>query len=395
MFFFFKTIFKILIIIGILQAGLFLRPSYAKGSIDAIKEKSKTVKNDIKKQEKTVKEFGKKEIKEIENLQKIDLALNLVGKKLKKLDKKLESIAIRVKSAQNAIKNLKASVKAGEKKAFKSMVSLYKLQCLGSFNILASAGSVFDYLRRKRALKTILAHKIRVIENLEDRKKELEKLKQKLETRKKELESLKNQRKEQIRLLTEKKIKRKKLLKQIRENKSLALASLISLKKAAKELDRRIKAFYIESGAKNAGKGKYPGGSFKALKGLLKMPVKGKIVSLFGAHKNAEYNVMSFQSGINIKAEKGEPIHSVFAGNVIFADWFKGYGNMIIIDHGDHYYTLYAHAEELFKTKGNSVESMEVIGTVGDTGSMTGPGLHFEIRYHGKPVDPLKWLKTG
>ncbi len=395
MLFFFKTIFKILIPVFVLQTGFFLQSSYAKVSIDAIKEKSKTVKNDITKKEKAIKEFGKKETKEVENLEKIDFALNQAGKRLKKLDKKLHSLEIRVKSIQDKIKNLKISIKTGEKKAFSSMVSLYKLHCLGSFNILASAGSVSDYFRRKRALKIILAHKIKLIENLENQKKKLEKLKQKLETRKKELESLKNQRKKQVLSLREKKVKRKKLLKQIIESKNLVLASLISLKKAAKELDRRIKAFYIESDAKKAGKGKYHAGSFKALKGLLKMPVKGKIVSLFGAHKNSEYNVMSFQSGINIKAEKGEPIHSVYAGNVIFADWFKGYGNMIIIDHGDHYYTLYAHAEELFKTKGNSVDSMEVIGTVGDTGSMTGPGLHFEIRYHGKPVDPLKWLKTG
>jgi len=68
---------------------------------------------------------------------------------------------------------------------------------------------------------------------------------------------------------------------------------------------------------------------------------------------------------------------------------------MIIIDHGDHYYTLYAHAEELFKKKGDPVEAGEVIATVGDTGSMANPGLHFEVRYHGKPIDPAPWINQG
>ena len=68
---------------------------------------------------------------------------------------------------------------------------------------------------------------------------------------------------------------------------------------------------------------------------------------------------------------------------------------MIIIDHGDHYYTIYAHAEEVFKNKGEMVEPGEVIATVGDSGSMIGPALHFEVRHHGKPEDPLNWLKKG
>jgi murein hydrolase activator len=66
---------------------------------------------------------------------------------------------------------------------------------------------------------------------------------------------------------------------------------------------------------------------------------------------------------------------------------------MLIIDHGDHYYTVYAHLEEVFKIKGDRVEKDEVIATVGDSGSLMGPGLHFEVRHHGKPMDPLQWIK--
>ena len=68
---------------------------------------------------------------------------------------------------------------------------------------------------------------------------------------------------------------------------------------------------------------------------------------------------------------------------------------MIIIDHGDNYYTVYAHAEELFSAKGDRVEAGQVVATVGDSGSMIGPNLHFEIRHHGKPINPLEWIKKG
>jgi septal ring factor EnvC (AmiA/AmiB activator) len=77
---------------------------------------------------------------------------------------------------------------------------------------------------------------------------------------------------------------------------------------------------------------------------------------------------------------------------VIYADWFRGYGNLMIIDHGNDFCTIYAHAEEIFKSEGDSVDTDEVIGTVGDTGSLAGTKLYFEIRHKGKPIDPLAWL---
>jgi septal ring factor EnvC (AmiA/AmiB activator) len=125
------------------------------------------------------------------------------------------------------------------------------------------------------------------------------------------------------------------------------------------------------------------------------MPVKGTIVSTFGPYRNEAFGVMNFQSGIDIQADRGEPIRSVYRGRVIFSSWFKGYGNMVIIDHGEHYYTLYAHAEELFKKKGDRVHADEVIATVGNSGPLGVSGLHFEVRHHGKPVDPMTWLKKG
>jgi septal ring factor EnvC (AmiA/AmiB activator) len=125
------------------------------------------------------------------------------------------------------------------------------------------------------------------------------------------------------------------------------------------------------------------------------MPVKGTIVTYFGAQKNPNFNTVSFQSGINIKADRGEPVRCVNGGRVIYARWFKGYGNMIIVDHGDNFYTLYAHVEEMFKNKNDVVDTGEVIATVGDTGSLKGPLLHFQVRHHGKPLDPLEWFSRG
>ena len=135
--------------------------------------------------------------------------------------------------------------------------------------------------------------------------------------------------------------------------------------------------------------------SFISHKGRLIRPVKGKVISRFGPSSTGDYKSFTFQKGIDIKVERGEPVKSVFKGEVMFAQWLKGYGNLLIINHGDNYYTLYAHVEEIFKKEGERVETGEVIATAGDTGSIKGMCLHFEVRHHGKPVNPTKWLRKG
>jgi septal ring factor EnvC (AmiA/AmiB activator) len=82
----------------------------------------------------------------------------------------------------------------------------------------------------------------------------------------------------------------------------------------------------------------------------------------------------------------------VHPGVVLYAGWVQGYGNVIIIDHGAGYYTLYGHASHLLKHEGATTQKEEVIGHIGDTGSLIGPSLYFEVREGGKPVDPMEWI---
>jgi septal ring factor EnvC (AmiA/AmiB activator) len=198
----------------------------------------------------------------------------------------------------------------------------------------------------------------------------------------------------QTRLMSLEQSRRTKLLADIRKQKSLELAAIEALTQAAAALERKIASLStveLEAAPDNNASQL----SFSAHKGLLIMPVNGKIINLYGEYKNPKYSITNFRSGIDIKADQGEPIRSVFKGKVIYSEWFKGYGNMIIIDHGNSYYTVYAHLEETFKSKGDAVDAEEVIATLGDTGSMTGAKLYFEVRHHGKPMNPLKWLKKG
>ncbi len=391
MFFFTQTVFKIITLFFFFLL-LPLPLSAEKKSIGDLKKKAADVKKQVDQKENRLKDVRDREMKIIDELDRTDRSMHTVRKKeeitrsrLTLLEKKLADVRIRQTE-------LREKMKEGERFAARRAGSLYKLGNLGRMHLLASADSLMDFYRRKKALESILRHDENLLADLKEQKEKLRKVTAELESRKKQYRETEKKHQEQAEELARQKKKREQMLRSLRKEKKLAKASLNALKEAAGKLDKKIAMLRKEEtrrGKKAVKK------SFPADRGLLNMPVKGKIVSFFGPYKNTELNVMNYQSGIDIQAERGEPIRSAEGGEVVFAEWFKGYGNMIIIDHGDHIYTLYAHAEEIYKAKGDTVKKDEVIGTVGDSGSMKGPVLHFEVRHHGKPVDPLKWLKKG
>lgn len=131
---------------------------------------------------------------------------------------------------------------------------------------------------------------------------------------------------------------------------------------------------------------------FSERRGFLPMPTDGEIIITYGGRTHGHSHGILYNRGIIIRASKGQPIAAVHDGSVVFADWLKEYGNLIIVSHGDHYYTLIAHLDEVFKKVGDRVEAGEVIAKVGNTGLAERPGLYFEIRHHGTPLDPMEWL---
>ena len=133
-------------------------------------------------------------------------------------------------------------------------------------------------------------------------------------------------------------------------------------------------------------------GSFGALKGLLPHPAQGPLSSGFGRIVDPRFNTVTVQHGVDIQAPAGAQVRAVAPGRVAHAGWFRGYGNLVIVDHGDGYHTLVAHLASMSTAMGEQVEQGTLLGTVGDTGSLEGAFLYFEIREKGRPVDPKLWL---
>ena len=137
----------------------------------------------------------------------------------------------------------------------------------------------------------------------------------------------------------------------------------------------------------------YPGGVLPQLgTGKFIYPAIGPITSEFGWRTHPILGYERFHSGMDIGADHGELIYAADAGTVIFADWYGGYGNAVIIDHGNGLTTLYAHASEVYVQEGQGVNKGQPIAAVGSTGFSTGPHLHFEVRKDGEPIDPAQFL---
>ena len=120
--------------------------------------------------------------------------------------------------------------------------------------------------------------------------------------------------------------------------------------------------------------------------------MNGSVSSPFGWRIHPILGYRKFHTGIDIGVGYGVPIHSAAAGTVIYATWMGGYGNVIIVDHGDGLSTLYAHQSSLAVGNGARVARGQTVGYVGSTGFSTGPHLHFEVRVNGNPVDPMGYL---
>ncbi len=359
-------------------------------SIDELREKAAGIEEEIKEREAVVERFTREETEAVRRLDRLDRRINTQKGAVRKLRKDMAALESSIQKQSEALDGLEQKIQSNRKIVDRRLVALYKLNRVGPLQVLASAESIQEMLKRRNALERILESDEKQRQELVRDRLQVQTIAMEINNRIAEKTVLEASLRDHLAQLDAERKARNLLLKQVRSQKSLELATIADLKSSAEALNQVIASLQQSTRTR-----KSPDTEFVLLKGLLEMPVEGKIINFYGPYRNTRFNVTNFRSGIDIQTDRGEPIRAVAPGNILFADWFKGYGNMIILDHGDNYYTLYAHIEELFKTKGDRVERGEVIATVGDSASLTGPGLYFEVRHHGKPENPMQWLKQG
>ncbi len=394
MFYIFKTIFKsigfftIIFIISCFADAGFSAPKSSK-----LKKEAEVINKKIKDNKKSLKKIAKKEKDIINSLDKTDIVLNKKRAEKNVYEKELSDIAGQIKAIKVKKDSIEKKLDKTKEYAGRRLAAVYKLNNMGTANIIMSAESTNQFLELKYLMDKIVGYDQATLEGFIKDASLLEKAETELAKRSDEKKRTEAKLAKSIKGIKKQSQEKKQLLAGIKKEKSVKMAAVKALKEAAKSLDKKIASLSRKKSYTPNNKIKGP--SFKANKGRLDMPIKGKIVLKFGPYHDKDLNITNYSSGITIKAARGEIVRAVFGGNVIFADWLKGYGNVIIIDHGKSYYTLYAHMENMRKKLGETIKTGDILANVGDGGSITGTKLHFEIRHHGEPVNPMNWFKKG
>jgi septal ring factor EnvC (AmiA/AmiB activator) len=255
----------------------------------------------------------------------------------------------------------------------------------------------YDYFNKERLNKLAqITESVKHLDQLDQQKQaETDLLEQDLEQRKSEQLSLNEVRKKRTELLAQLRSdfsSNEQQLSQLKEDEN-KLRNLIGSLQPKNEEGLTVDDTQVESAvmdeaspfSKELTKHKR---DFSTLKGKLPWPVSGTLIQKFGSRQ-----LDGMRDGVLISAREGADIHAVTRGKVAYAEWLRGYGLLIIIDHGNGYMTLYAFNQSLYKHAGESVEAGEVIASVGQSGGRSEAGLYFGIRKQGTPVDPLEWCR--
>jgi len=270
----------------------------------------------------------------------------------------------------------------------KRIVYLYKYGKLKDIDLLLSSNSFNRIAIWLKFQKLIAENDRRNYNNvlnkrivIEDKKN---KFKEEILTRRQIIEEKTN---EQANLHNTKK-QREVLLSQVRANEQLYIRRLEEYQLSAKEIERLInvqESRRISSGTETAT-------SFPALKGRMIWPAQGQVITNFGKYTHPVLKTITTSLGIDIRSKSGDDVRVVAEGIVTAITWQRGRGNIVIVDHFGGYYTVYTHLQNIFVQVDNRVSLGDVLGTVGESGSLKGPMLHFEIWRKNQVQNPLEWL---
>jgi len=273
------------------------------------------------------------------------------------------------------------------------VVALYKTGELGPAQVLFAAASLRDLIERLDALGRLLAHDRALVVRFraeEDAVADARRQSREAQAHQAEAAALLVERRSD---LSRERAGKQQLLASVRSDRARERAALDELEAAAQALEQTLAKLGESGGAAPvAAADAVP---FSRLRGHLPAPVDAPVASGFGRQVDAQFHTQVEHKGIDFAAPLGADVRAVAAGRVRFAGWFRGYGKIVILDHGDRFYTVCGHLGDVLVKLDDEVAAGQVIGSVGETGSLSGPGLYFELRQGGDAVDPVAWLGAG
>jgi septal ring factor EnvC (AmiA/AmiB activator) len=368
--------------------------------ISAEQRKLQQTERQLREERKKAAEARARESSVLAELDVIEKRLADKKREIARLDARMKRAAGDVQSLRGEVRQLEAQ-RAGQQAALaRRLRAMYKVHVQGGALPLLLAGD--DPTTRAAAIRhlgSLASLDARLIQEYRGTSDRLEDRRSREESRQRELASLRADAQREQAEVDADAAKRRVLLAKVRDERAYHERMVGELTEAS----RRLEAFIRDLQTKQRRLAKIPPPTkpgtetpavgFGTLRGRLPWPTDGRVVSAFGAQVHPRFGTRTFRNGVDIEPGEGRDVAAVFAGHVVYTGWFKGYGNLIILDHENEYYTLYAHVADILVKEGDDVKQGQRIGTVGDTGSLEGTRLYFEVRFEGKPQNPEQWLR--
>ena len=273
------------------------------------------------------------------------------------------------------------------------LAARYRLGREGYLRFLLGARSVGDLLRRRRLFNALLQSDLAALAVLRVSAEDARSARDELAAAKAEVKSSADAEAERKKSLLAIIDEQRTLLLSLQQEKALHEEAVRELEQAERDLSRKLVDIQKDAPAVPRTAQTALTASIRRARGKLRFPLEqGKVEAHFGRAIDPRFGTVTVQNGIDVRAPLGAAVRAIWAGRVAHAGWFKGFGNLLIVDHGEGVFSLMAHLDRLEKAVGDDVRAGDEVGTVGDTGSLKGPYLYFELRDGQKPLDPERWL---
>ena len=344
-------------------------------------------------------EARRRETSVLAELEQLDKRLAAKQKEVRQLGARIERLQADIKSLRGDIQRLETDRTKQQDALALRLRAIYKLHAQGgALPLILSSDDPLARAATVRQLSRVAALDARMIREYRGTSDRLSEKRGREESRREEMATLLQDAKREQAEVDRDAAKRRVLLARVRDERAYHERMVGELTEASKRLEAFIKE--LQSRQRRVAKTpppksgtEPPGTGFGTLRGRLPWPTDGRIVTAFGSQVHPRFGTRTFRNGVDIEAVEGTEVAAVYPGHVLYTGWFKGYGNLIILDHGHDYYTLYAHVADIVVREGDDVKQGQRIGTVGDTGSLAGARLYFEVRHKERPLDPVDWLR--
>ncbi len=315
----------------------------------------------------------------------VELEMDGAGIELKKINLLLSDAQEKIDRKQREELVLQGKIAHSQENVKRILRVLYKMGELGYVKLFINIGNLDQLFRNYRLILALMDDRVNEIKAIRHGIAQLQRIKNELKTELDRLSALKNQKAAKVNRLAGLKQNKLAVIAKINRQRDVNARLLEELKNEERNLTDLLdqKADLTSGETVN----------FASRRGQLAWPLQGPIISSFGKKKSSRFDTYTINNGIKIQPLHSDEIRAVHGGEIIYCEYFKGYGNLLIIQHPGNFYSLYGHCEKFLKKQGDRVAGGEVIALAGSSGSLHGKCLHFEIRQNLKALDPLSWLE--